>query len=179
MSDRIAVMNRGVLEQTDDPETVYERPATAFVAGFIGVSNLMPAQVVSADQVELDAGVTVRAPTEGAARGERCHAVVRPEKLGLYPQDEPAPPDRLAVSGVVESALYLGTATQVVVRLHDATAMTVLVPNADEAARQRLPSPGAPVHLAWKADHFHIVRDVLGGGLAPVEAGELEAATPG
>ena len=49
MSDRIAVMNRGVVEQVSDPETVYERPATTFVAGFIGVSNLMPGEVVSAN----------------------------------------------------------------------------------------------------------------------------------
>src|SRR5207342_869983 len=46
MSDRIAVMNRGVIEQVDGPEEVYERPGTTFVAGFIGVSNLMPGEVV-------------------------------------------------------------------------------------------------------------------------------------
>src|SRR5688572_31685243 len=62
MSDRIAVMNRGVVEQVSDPETVYERPATTFVAGFIGVSNLMPGEVISANgagaQLRLDAGPT-------------------------------------------------------------------------------------------------------------------------
>ncbi|MGH2744284.1 MAG: ABC transporter ATP-binding protein, partial [Thermoleophilaceae bacterium] len=63
MSDRIAVMNRGVIEQIADPETVYERPTTTFVAGFIGVSNLMPGEVVSIQtghaELRLDAGPTV------------------------------------------------------------------------------------------------------------------------
>jgi spermidine/putrescine transport system ATP-binding protein len=158
MSDRIAVMNRGVIEQVDDPENVYERPRTTFVAGFIGVSNLMPAEIVSPGELRLDAGVTVRLDSNGAGPGARLHCVVRPEKLELHPASDSLPTDRPAVKGVVESSLYLGTATQAVVRLHDATAMTVLVPNADEAARQRLPTPGEPVWLAWSKEHMHIVR---------------------
>ncbi len=67
MSDRIAVMNRGRVEQVGGPEDVYERPATTFVAGFIGVSNLMPATVAGAGEVRLDQGPTVRAPTDGLA----------------------------------------------------------------------------------------------------------------
>ena len=95
MSDKIAVINRGVIEQVADPETVYERPATTFVAGFIGVSNLMPGEVVSSNdggaELRLDAGPTVRAPaSRGAATGERAHAVVRPEKLELTSAGEPA-----------------------------------------------------------------------------------------
>ena len=65
MSDRIAVMNHGRVEQIDAPEQVYERPATTFVAGFIGVSNLMPGTVSSVDggraAVRLDTGVAVDA----------------------------------------------------------------------------------------------------------------------
>jgi spermidine/putrescine transport system ATP-binding protein len=169
MSDRIAVMNSGVIEQIDEPETVYERPATTFVAGFIGVSNLMPAEVSQGGQLQLDAGLTIPLATNGATPGERLHCVVRPEKLELHPQGDELPPGRLAVKGVIESSLYLGTATQVVVRLHDATAMTVLIPNSDEAARQRLPGPGSPVQLAWSREHIHIVREALG---------ELEQPTP-
>ena len=82
MSDRIAVMNRGIVEQVAGPEDVYERPATTFVAGFIGVSNLMPGTVRSLNgdkaTVELEAGVTVEAEANGLSTGERCHAVVRP-----------------------------------------------------------------------------------------------------
>ena len=78
MSDRIAVMNHGVIEQLDPPEEIYERPRTEFVAGFIGVSNLMPGSVaaVNGDQVDvrLDSGPTVRAPGDGVAhRGPLPH----------------------------------------------------------------------------------------------------------
>jgi spermidine/putrescine transport system ATP-binding protein len=164
MSDRIAVMDRGVIEQVADPETVYERPATTFVAGFIGVSNLMPGEVVSANgsatELRLDAGPTVRTAESGGARpGERAHAVVRPEKLELGPLGEGASDGRASVEGQVESSLYLGTATQMVVRLADGTRMTVLVPNADAAARQELPTPGDPARLAWSHENIHIVRE--------------------
>ena len=121
MSDRIAVMNRGVVEQMDDPEEIYERPRTTFVAGFIGVSNLMPGEVVSTGtgtaELRLDAGPTVRAGAASAAPGQRAHAVVRPEKLQLHPANGAGPDGRPSVEGQVESSLYLGTATQVIVRL--------------------------------------------------------------
>jgi spermidine/putrescine transport system ATP-binding protein len=164
MSDRIAVMNRGVVEQVADPETVYERPATTFVAGFIGVSNLMPGEVISANgggaQLRLDAGPTVRAPEAGGVTtGERAHAVVRPEKLVLTSAGDSAPGDRPSVEGQVESSLYLGTATQMVVRLGDGTRMTVLVPNADAEARRDLPAAGDGARLSWSDENIHIVRE--------------------
>src|SRR5215204_419653 len=81
MSDRIAVMNRGRVEQVAPPEEVYDRPATTFVAGFIGVSNLMPATVTGSQEVKLDEGTTIPTSTAGFSQGDRCHAVVRPEKL--------------------------------------------------------------------------------------------------
>jgi spermidine/putrescine transport system ATP-binding protein len=164
MSDRIAVMNRGVVEQVADPETVYERPSTTFVAGFIGVSNLMPGEVISANgagaQLRLDAGPTVRTPgSGGAAAGERAHAVVRPEKLVLRSAGEASPEGRPSVEGQVESSLYLGTATQMVVRLGDGTRMTVLVPNADAEARRELPAAGDGARLSWSDENIHIVRE--------------------
>jgi spermidine/putrescine transport system ATP-binding protein len=164
MSDMIAVMNRGQVEQCDVPEAVYERPATTFVAGFIGVSNLMPGEVISANgagaQLRLDAGPTVRTPQSGgAAEGERAHAVVRPEKLVLTPAGEGAPDDGPSVEGQVESSLYLGTATQMVVKLGDGTRMTVLVPNADAEARRDLPGAGDGARLSWSDENIHIVRE--------------------
>jgi spermidine/putrescine transport system ATP-binding protein len=163
MSDRIAVMNRGRIEQIAGPEDVYERPTTTFVAGFIGVSNLMPGEVTRANgahsQVRLDSGVEIEAPTDGIATGERCHAVVRPEKLRLDPSDASAPAGWPSVEGMVESSVYLGTATQIVVRLAGNVPMTVLVPNVDEAERSRLPGGGAPVRLSWAPEHIHVVRE--------------------
>jgi spermidine/putrescine transport system ATP-binding protein len=164
MSDRIAVMNRGVVEQVADPETVYERPATTFVAGFIGVSNLMPGEVVSSNgggvELKLDAGPTVRTSFSGGADlRERVHAVVRPEKLVLRAAREAAGGDGASVEGQVESSLYLGTATQMVVRLGDGTRMTVLVPNADAEARHELPAAGDAARLSWSNENIHIVRE--------------------
>jgi spermidine/putrescine transport system ATP-binding protein len=164
MSDRIAVMNRGVVEQVADPETVYERPATTFVAGFIGVSNLMPAEVVSANgggaELKLDAGPVVRTrDSGGASLRERVHAVVRPEKLVLSTASAQAPADGASVEVQVQNSLYLGTATQMTVQLHDGTRMTVLVPNADAEARHELPVPGDQARLSWSADNIHVVRD--------------------
>ena len=162
MSDRIAVMNEGVVEQIADPEEVYDRPATTFVAGFIGVSNLMPGRVRKAGdrgEVELDAGVTVHASVNEFRAGERCHAVVRPEKLQIRFAEDRADAELPNVEGIVESSLYLGTATQIVVRLPDNVAMTVLVANTDEDERQRLPGGGARVRLSWIPDHMHVVRE--------------------
>jgi spermidine/putrescine transport system ATP-binding protein len=162
MSDRIAVMNRGVIEQIADPAQVYDRPATIFVAGFIGVSNLMPGRVRKAGdrgEIELDAGVSVHASVNGFGAGERCHAVVRPEKLQIRLAEDRADATLPNVEGIVESSLYLGTSTQIVVRLPDNVAMTVLVANTDEDERQRLPGGGARVRLSWTPDHMHLVRE--------------------
>ncbi len=170
MSDRIAVMNGGVIEQIADPEEVYERPATTFVAGFIGVSNLMPGTVSSVNgetaTVSLNAGVDVAAPRNGLAAGNSCHAVVRPEKLRVH-TDGSTPSDGPSVKGLVESSLYLGTATQIAVQLPDGARMTVLVPNADDADRRRLPGGGESVLLSWKPDHIHLVRESVAAKPTP------------
>jgi spermidine/putrescine transport system ATP-binding protein len=162
MSDRIAVMDRGRVEQVGGPEDVYDRPATTFVAGFIGVSNLMPATVVEAGEVRLEQGPLVSAETNGLPAGERCHAVVRPEKLRVDAIEAGAvpPADGLPrVEGIVESSVYLGTATQLIVDLGEGVRMTVLCPNASEAERRRLPGGGARVALSWEAEHMHVVRE--------------------
>ena len=161
MSDRIAVMNRGHVEQVSNPEEVYDRPTTSFVAGFIGVSNLMPATVSGPGRVKLDSGPEVPADTGDFRSGEGCAAVVRPEKLkvsmngdaGVAGNGEPR------VEGIVESSLYLGTATQIVVNLGGEVRMTVLIPNADESERQRLPGGGAKVALSWAPEHMHVVTE--------------------
>jgi spermidine/putrescine transport system ATP-binding protein len=171
MSDRIAVMNRGRVEQIGVPEQVYDRPATTFVAGFIGVSNLMPARVARRGVVKLDSGPEVAADTGALGAGEGCAAVVRPEKLrvalvdGATATSDGSP----SVEGVVESSVYLGTATQIVVGLGEGVRMTVLVPNADEAERQRLPGGGARVKLSWEPEHMHVVTESPGEAAADGE----------
>jgi spermidine/putrescine transport system ATP-binding protein len=178
MSDRIAVMNRGRIEQVATPEDVYERPATTFVAGFIGVSNLMPATVVSSGRVRLHSGPEIATATDGLSTGEECAAVVRPEKLRVQMAGEAQAADGSPrVEGVVESSLYLGTATQIVVGLEEGVRMTVLVPNASETERQRLPGGGARVELSWEPEHMHVVRESpvagsAGNGAAAGGAGD-------
>ncbi len=168
MSDRIAVMNRGHVEQVSVPEEVYDRPTTTFVAGFIGVSNLMPATVSGTGRVKLDSGPEVEADTGDLGPGEGCAAVVRPEKLTVSMNGDGALADGLPrVDGVVESSLYLGTATQIVVNLGGDVRMTVLVPNADESQRQRLPGGGAKVSLSWAPEHMHVVTESPHGVAAP------------
>lgn len=167
MSDRIAVMNRGRVEQVATPEEVYDRPATTFVAGFIGVSNLMPATVTGGQEVKLDEGTTISTSTDGFSTGDRCHAVVRPEKLRVeLGEDGDDRADHPRVEGVVTSSLYLGTSTQIAVDLGEEVRMTVLVPNADEAERQRLPGGGARVALSWEPEHMHLVRESPDGAPA-------------
>ena len=158
MSDQIAVMNQGRIEQVADPEQVYDRPETTFVAGFIGVSNLMPGKVTKKGkkgEVELDSGVKVAADATGYSTGESVQAVVRPEKLAIDGGGRGDP----SVEGLVESSLYLGTSTQLIVQLPGDVRMTVLVPNADEAERQKLPGGGAKVKLSWTPEHMHLVRE--------------------
>jgi spermidine/putrescine transport system ATP-binding protein len=178
MSDRIAVMNGGRLEQVAGPEEVYERPTTTFVAGFIGVSNLMPGEVTRANgsrvHVKLDNGPEIEATASGLGVGDRCHAVVRPEKLNVHnvpsassasrPGADGSAEGRPFVEGLVEASVYLGTSTQIVVGLADDVKMTVLVPNADEAERARLPGGGARVRLSWAPEHTHVVRESTTGG---------------
>jgi spermidine/putrescine transport system ATP-binding protein len=179
MSDRIAVMNRGKVEQIDEPETVYERPTTTFVAGFIGVSNLMPGKVSAPGTISLDSGVDIHTNTGEMPTGSRCHAVVRPEKLRLDLEGAETPDNWPCVDGMVESSVYLGTATQIVVRLPGDVPITVLAPNSSEAERARLPGGGAHVKLAWAPEHTHLVRESLNGattvsphGSDPAAAGE-------
>ena len=160
MSDRIAVMNHGRVEQVGVPEDVYERPETTFVAGFIGVSNLMPAVVAGPGQVRLESGPEVHGDTGNLAPGEGCYVVVRPEKLRVELSGAGGGSNGVPrIEGIVESSLYLGTATQIVVRFEEGVRMTVLVPNASETERQRLPGGGAQVALSWDPEHMHLVRE--------------------
>jgi len=158
MSDRIAIMNNGKIEQCAGPEDVYERPATTFVAGFIGVSNLLPA-IAGAGEITLDSGPTISCgDSELFSPGERCFAVVRPEKLSVSTSEQ-TPSDRPSIDGIVESSLYLGTSTQMAVRVGDDVKMTVLVPNASEAERHELPGGGSRVKLSWRPEQMHLVKE--------------------
>jgi spermidine/putrescine transport system ATP-binding protein len=179
MSDRIAVMNRGRYEQLGDPEVLYERPKTRFVAGFLGVSNLLPATRDGADNgyaaFRLGAGTTVRVPmalVEGRASG---YAVgVRPEKIRLFePKDEiPAALNR--APGVITDASYLGVSTQYIVTLADGHRVTVYEQNVQRATKAELWASGEEVVLAWSPEHCFVVED--GGSAAAVDQSDPSTA---
>jgi spermidine/putrescine transport system ATP-binding protein len=159
MADTIAVMNGGRIEQLGDPEELYERPQTAFVAGFLGVSNLLPGTVESADAVRLASGTIVQAATAG--RTGAVSAGVRPEKIAL---GEEGGPNRL--TGTVAATAYIGVATQVVVDTPDGT-VQVFAQNIDSGSR--VPAPESPVTLSWSPESTFVVESV------PIEQ-EKEAA---
>ncbi len=155
LSHRIAVMNAGKLEQVGYPEDVYERPATRFVAGFIGTSNILDAEVSGVDGrwVELDApGVTrLRAPLNGQVRhGQRVAATVRPEKVHLYDQAGEPPSGWCVFNGTVRDVVYTGVSTQYVVDIPGGGELVAFVQNTrriDDAG-----APGQPVRMAWDPD---------------------------
>ena len=147
MADTIAVMNRGRIEQLGPPEELYERPATAFVAGFLGVSNLLPGAVEGPDAVRLDDGTLVHAIVGG--RTGRVAVGVRPEKLTIGPGGGPN-----ELSGTVSETAYIGVATEIVV----ATSLgTVHVFAQNIGSRGTVPAPRSEVTLTWSPEATFVV----------------------
>jgi spermidine/putrescine transport system ATP-binding protein len=161
MSDRIAVMNGGRYEQLGDPESLYERPATRFVAGFLGVSNLLPGSVDGADGtfglVRLADGETVRVP-RGVLNGHRDVEVgVRPEKIRLAAADGDLPSGVNALVGTIVDASYLGVSTQYLVETRSGSRVSVYEQNVERTVHGSLHRPGEEVRLSWSPDHTFAV----------------------
>jgi spermidine/putrescine transport system ATP-binding protein len=161
MSDRIAVMNRGHYEQLADPETLYERPKTRFVAGFLGVSNLLRGTVIErADPyaaVRLADDVVVRVPAAAVDASSSIEVGVRPEKIRMYGVDQAPPPGLNTISGTVRDASYLGVSTQYVVETRSGGRLSVYEQNVERTIHGSLHRPGEDVHLAWSPDHSFAV----------------------
>ncbi len=163
MSDRIAVMNRGKYEQLADPETLYERPETAFVAGFLGVSNLLAATLEGRDgdwaTCRLDDGAVVRAPA-GVVDGKAAFRIgVRPEKIRLHGDAEAVPERMNRMSGRVVDASYLGASTSYIIQSASGQRLTVFEQNVERTSHGSLHRPGQEVVLAWSPDHTFAVAD--------------------
>lgn len=147
MADTIAVMNRGRIEQLGPPAELYERPATAFVAGFLGASNLLPGMIEGGDAIRLDDGTVVRASVNG--RTGRVAAGVRPEKITIG-----AGGGANELPGTVAETAYIGVATHVLVRTAAGT-VHVFAQNMD--AGGRVPGPGTTVVLSWSPESTFVV----------------------
>jgi spermidine/putrescine transport system ATP-binding protein len=166
MSDRIAVMNRGRYEQLADPETLYERPSTRFVAGFLGISNLLRGTVLEkADRyaaIRLIDGAVVRVPVAAVDGATSIEVGVRPEKIRLHGQDSEIPAGLNVLAGTVRDASYLGVSTQYVVETHSGGRMTVYEQNVERTIHGSLYRPGEDVRLAWSPDHSFAVTSAAG-----------------
>ncbi len=141
MSDRIAVFNRGRIEQVGTPADVYERPATTFVAGFVGTSNLLTGEV--AERIV----------------GRSGTYTVRPEKIRLADPGEPVGDDETTATGHVRDVIYLGSDTRYVVALDAGGELVVTAQNLTISSMEALAAQGRSVRLIWKRQYNFPVGD--------------------
>ena len=168
MSDRIAVMNGGRVEQTGSPREIYEQPATAFVADFIGSLNALDLRVdelVGEHAVmRVGEGERVVAPV-GAGRnaGEVLRVSVRPERVRIGPPEASGLEGGSRLEGTVAEVVFLGMYTQ----FHVDTALGRVVSHrlADESLAPL--EPGTRVALTWEPEHASLLGDGLSGGAEP------------
>jgi putative spermidine/putrescine transport system ATP-binding protein len=144
MSDRLAVFNAGRIEQVGSPADVYERPATRFVAGFVGASNLISGAVAQ------------------AIVGREGTYTVRPEKISLAEPIQPVREGEMSALGHVAEVAYLGADTRYVVRLDAGADLVVIKQNVATSSTEALALNGKPVRLIWSERHLL--------ALAPTEA---------
>ena len=151
MSDRVAVMNAGRIEQCDSPEQIYRRPRSSFVADFVGEANLLGGRVVALNgrlvQIETPFGESFTAGLHGETTvtvGDAVRLVVRPESItinagkGLY--------------GTVEEVMFSGATAKLTLRLGDGSRMAVSIP-----AGQTVPAKGSSACLSWSPENAVIV----------------------
>jgi spermidine/putrescine transport system ATP-binding protein len=149
MADTIAVMNGGRVEQLGPPSELYERPQTAFVAGFLGVSNLLPGTVHEAGSITLDGGAEVKVSAEALAnRSGRVAVGIRPEKIRIGDSQVNT------LTGKVFESAYVGVSTQYVVDT-PAGRLTVYVQNMETGALRA--SPGDPITVSFDPEATFVV----------------------
>jgi putative spermidine/putrescine transport system ATP-binding protein len=138
MSDRLAVFDQGRLEQVGTPDGIYDHPATAFVAGFVGVANICDAVLAR------------------RLSGDARPFAIRPERIRLVDPDAPAGDGAVVATGVIDSAQYLGAATRYAVALDGGGQLLVLEQNTGEGGAAR--KVGHRVRLAWQRRHEQPLR---------------------
>jgi spermidine/putrescine transport system ATP-binding protein len=162
MSDRLAVMRQGKIEQIGPPEDVYENPQTQFVAGFLGASNMLEGelkeQVDGTSTVLLSGGDVVHLPSDRAPfkTGDPVYVGVRPEKIAIAraEDDDIVEAGWNSVTGLLRMSTYIGVSNQYKVEGPGGTDLTVWVQNlgADVA-----PRPGERVRLSWRWEYTFAV----------------------
>jgi putative spermidine/putrescine transport system ATP-binding protein len=140
MSDRIAVFNKGRIEQIGSPAEIYEHPASAFVAAFVGVSNMLAGAAAA------------------AIAGAPPVFSIRPEKIRLTAPGSAVPADACGVDGTIDSVLYLGASTRFHVTLPGGGELAVIEQNREESASSVSARQGQPVRLIWRRAHMQEMR---------------------
>lgn len=149
MADQIVVMNSGRIEQAGTPEELYEHPTTAFVAGFLGVSNLLDGTIEGTDQVRLRDGTVLSVPASVlSGRSGEVAVGIRPEKI--VPSDR----ERNQLTGTVTESAYIGVSTQYIVDT-SAGSVSVYLQNADAAAKSH--AVGDQLTLSWNPESTFVV----------------------
>ncbi len=154
MSDRLAVFNQGKVEQVGSPAEVYERPATAFVAGFIGVSNILE-------------GEAARLIT-----GSDHAFTIRPEKIAIVPLDAEAGESRCTATGSVREVVYLGAITRYIVELDVGGELVVMQQNLETSSMEALQVRGKAVRLRWDRSNNRPVEATGGDEGSVTDPGE-------
>ena len=142
MSDRLAVFNRGRIEQVGAPADVYERPATAFVAGFVGTSNLLRGAVAE------------------AVVGRTGMFTVRPEKIHLGEPGAFVGADEIGALGQIRDVVYVGPDTRYIVALDAGADLVVTQQNLATSSTEALVARGRAVRLVWKREHCLPIADL-------------------
>lgn len=149
MSDRIAVMHEGRIHQCGTPEDIYERPATRFVAGFIGTANLMTGSYTGT-VLTLPGGVELRTgPLDGCVIGDEVSIAVRPEKLWL----SDLTPDMVQTDGILKATVYAGATTTYVLEIAPGLKVSVLEQNLDRSRNHERWDDGERVRIGWHPNH--------------------------
>ena len=150
LADRVAVMREGRVVQAGTPDELYERPTSAYVASFLGESNLLPGVLrgaAGATFLETDVGrIPVDSPA-GLREGERAYVLIRPERLRVEPAAR-ATDGLAAVTGTVAEVIYTGATRKLVVDVGGGRSIIARVPSAGAALAHAV--PGAEVRLAWE-----------------------------
>ncbi|MBU6448788.1 MAG: ABC transporter ATP-binding protein [Rhodospirillales bacterium] len=160
MSDRLAVMSKGKIEQVGTPAEVYDHPATEFVASFLGASNLIPGEMVerSADDVtvKLEDGALVKLPARALAGSNSANVKigVRPEKFLVLAPGESEEPGWNVIEAVAGVSVYLGVSRQYMMESRTGRPLSVYAQNLGRAGEL---APGANVRLAWNPAHTFAV----------------------
>jgi spermidine/putrescine ABC transporter ATP-binding subunit len=149
MSDRIVVMNSGRIEQIGDPASIYNEPQTRFVADFVGKISFVPGLIERNGgrySTIRTAAASVEAPISGVSPGGEVTVAIRPEKLFILPPGAPASGVNV-LDGVVEISTFVGSVTNVRVRIDGGTKLLV-----EARADDQLPLPGNGIRIGWKPD---------------------------